>query len=95
MKYNKWLLKAIKVWRDYFKNKLKTCYIPNIYHIIDDKSKHMFNSLHGMLEAKVLLKHLYSSSVQYLLDLKQKQIQFETTSNGNFKYFNFIYIKIS
>ena len=42
----------------------------------------MFNSLHGMLEAKVLLKHLYSSSVQYLLDVKQKQINYENTTNG-------------
>jgi len=35
-----------------------------------------------MLEAKVLLKHLYSSSVQYLLDVKLKQINFENSSNS-------------
>jgi hypothetical protein len=48
----------------------------------DDKIKHMFNNLHGMLEAKILLKHLYNCGVQYLLDLKQKQIQYEYTSNS-------------
>jgi kinesin family protein 4/21/27 len=48
----------------------------------DDRAKHMFNNIHGLLEAKMILKHLYSSSVQYLLDFKLKQIQYETTTNG-------------
>lgn len=47
----------------------------------DDRSKHLFNNVHGLLEAKVLLKHLYNMGVQYLLDSKLKQIQYETTSN--------------
>ena len=37
-----------------------------------------------MPEAKVLLKHLYSSIVTYLLDSKQKQLQYENVSNGMF-----------
>jgi hypothetical protein len=57
----------------------------------DDKTKHMFNNVHGLLEAKVLLKHLYSSGVQYLLDSKLKQIQFENNSNSN-KIDKFIHI---
>ena len=51
----------------------------------DDKAKHLFNNIHGLLEAKVLLKHLYSSGVQYLLDSKLKQNQFDTTSNSKWK----------
>jgi hypothetical protein len=61
----------------------------------------MFNGLNGLLEAKVLLKHLYSSSVQCLLDLKQQQIQYENTSNGIFIFcfsysffFNFLTNKL-
>ena len=42
----------------------------------------MFNNIHGLLEAKVLLKHLYNSGVQYLLDLKLKQLQYDTTTSG-------------
>ena len=42
----------------------------------------MFNNIHGLLEAKVLLKHLYNTGVQYLLDSKLKQVQFETNSNS-------------
>lgn len=48
----------------------------------DEKSKHMFNNIHGLLEAKVLLKHLYNSGVQYLLDGKLKQVSFDNTSNS-------------
>jgi len=55
----------------------------------DDKAKHLFNNIHGLLEAKVLLKHLYSSGVQYLLDSKLKQNQFDTTSNSKCFIFSF------
>lgn len=57
----------------------------------DDKAKHLFNSIHGLLEAKVLIKHLYNSGVQYLLDCKLKQVQFETNTQGllNFHYLFF------
>lgn len=48
----------------------------------DEKAKHMFNNIHGLLEAKVLLKHLYNSGVQYLLESKLKQVQFEANSNS-------------
>ena len=48
----------------------------------DDKAKHLFNNIHGLLEAKVLLKHLYNSGVQYLLDSKLKQTQFDNTSSS-------------
>jgi hypothetical protein len=44
----------------------------------------MFNNIHGLLEAKVLLKHLYNSGVQYLLDLKLKKAEFEQNSSGLF-----------
>lgn len=50
----------------------------------EDRSKYIFNTVHGLLEAKVLLKHLYNSGVQYLLDLKLKQIQYDSTTNSNF-----------
>jgi kinesin family member 4 len=50
----------------------------------DDRAKHLFNNIHGLLEAKVLIKHLYSSGVQYLLDCKLKQTQFETNTTGIF-----------
>lgn len=50
----------------------------------------MFNNIHGLLEAKVLLKHLYNSGVQYLLDLKLKKAEFEQNSSGLFfVYFSF------
>merc|ERR1712127_282838 len=45
----------------------------------DDRSKHLFNSMHGMLEAKVVLKHLFTNAVQYLLDLKMKQNEHTTS----------------
>lgn len=48
----------------------------------DDKAKHMFNNIHGLLEAKVVLKHLYSTGVQFMLDSKLKQEKFETDTNG-------------
>lgn len=59
---------------------------------LDEKSKHMFNNIHGLLEAKVLLKHLYTSGVQYLLDSKVKQVQFENNSNSMFFIFYFFII---
>jgi kinesin family protein 4/21/27 len=52
--------------------------------IVDDRSKLIFNNIHGLLEAKVLLKHLFSCGVQYLLDLKLKQIQYDTNTNSIF-----------
>jgi kinesin family protein 4/21/27 len=59
----------------------------------DDRAKHLFNNIHGLLEAKVLIKHLYSSGVQYLLDCKLKQTQFETNTTGMFRNDSFnIYI---
>lgn len=54
-------------------------------NILDDRSKHTFNNIHDLLDAKVLLKHLYNSGVQYLLESKLKQIQFETNANSKFK----------
>ena len=60
--------------------------------ILDDKSKHLFNNIHGLLESKVLLKHLYNNGVQYLLDSKLKQQAFEAAANGNYlKNFSFIF----
>jgi len=55
----------------------------------DEKAKHLFNSIHGLLEAKVVLKHLYSTGVQYLLDSRIKQESYEQASNGRivFGYF--------
>jgi len=47
----------------------------------DEKTKHMFNNLHGLFEAKILLKHLFPLAVQYLLDYRTKQNQYETSSN--------------
>lgn len=59
----------------------------------DERAKHLFNNIHGLLEAKVLIKHLYSSGVQYLLDCKLKQTQFETNTTGMFRNDSFnIYI---
>ena len=52
----------------------------------DEKNKHMFNNLHGLFEAKVLLKHLYNIGVQYLLDFRVKQTQYETMSNSEFLF---------
>jgi hypothetical protein len=49
----------------------------------EDKMKQMFNKILTMLEAKVLLKHLFTSSVQYLLDSKLKQIDFDNNSASN------------
>ncbi len=48
----------------------------------DEKAKHLFNSIHGLLEAKVVLKHLYSTGVQYLLDSRMKQDSYELATNG-------------
>jgi kinesin family protein 4/21/27 len=48
----------------------------------DDIAKRMLNNIHDLLDAKMILKHLYSSSVQYLLDFKLKQAQYETTTNA-------------
>lgn len=48
----------------------------------DDKSKHMFNNIHGLLEAKVVLKHLYSTGVQSMLESKLKQEKFENDIYG-------------
>lgn len=51
----------------------------------------MFNNIHSLNEAKVILKHLYASGVQYLLDLKIKQNLHETNSNSIFfKFYNTI-----
>jgi hypothetical protein len=58
--------------------------------LVDDRSKHIFNNIHGLLEAKVMLKHLYNTSVQYLLDLKLKQINYETTTNGKCSFSCFL-----
>jgi hypothetical protein len=48
----------------------------------DEKAKHLFNNIHGLLEAKVVLKHLYSTGVQYLLDSRIKQESYEQASNS-------------
>ena len=48
----------------------------------DDKAKHMFNNIHGLLEAKVVLKHLYATGVQCMLDSKLKQEKFEADTSG-------------
>jgi len=39
----------------------------------DEKAKHMFDNINGLVEAKVVLKHLYSTAVQYPLDSRIKQ----------------------
>ena len=49
---------------------------------LDDKSKHLFNNI-LLIESKVLLKHLFSTGVQYLLDSKIKQSTFEASENGS------------
>jgi myosin heavy subunit len=51
----------------------------------NDRAKHLFNNIHGLLDAKVLIEHLYSSGVQYLIDCKLKQTQFESNTTGMFK----------
>lgn len=62
----------------------------------EEKTKHIFNSVHGLMEAKVLLKHLYYTGVTAMLENKQVKAQNESTiSSKYFQLFKFSAIIIT